>query len=325
VRRTGIPTIVLIALAGAPTAAAAQTPPATPKAPSAGRLALSNVGGVRVAGRNVALGGQRLQVRGTVSPYVAGQTVEVRFVRGARRLATLHADVRRAGGNGVFSVVFRGTSPGALHIEAVHPATPGQVAMSSSARLTIVPAGAVPGNAGLRVRYLQTVLARLGYLVPRGGRYDAATARAVVAYHKVTKMPRTSGANARTFFKLAAGQGRFRSRFPWHGRHVEVNLSRQVLALFYPGGQLYKVITISSGTSATPTVRGSFSVFSKTPGFNSLGMLHANYFAAGGYAIHGYHSVPTYPASHGCVRAPNPNARFLYNWMWYGTRVDVYG
>ena len=35
-------------------------------------------------------------------------------------------------------------------------------------------------------------------------------------------------------------------------------------------------------------------------------MLHPNYFI-GGYAIHGY-PVPNYPASHGCIRVPIPNA-----------------
>jgi hypothetical protein len=250
----------------------------------------------------------------------------VPVVRGARRLATRHAAITPAGGGtGTFTVFFRAPNPGALHIQAVHPATPGQVAMSASSSVTLVAAGAGPGAGGLRVRYLQTRLASLGYLTPLGGHYDDATARAVIAYHKVTRMPRTAGANVRTFFKLADGQGRFRARFSWHGRHVEVSLSRQVLALFYPGGQVYKVIMISSGKPSTPTVRGSFSVFSKTSGYNSLGMLDSDYFAAGGFAIHGYPEVPTYPASHGCVRAPIPNARFLYNWIWYGTRVDVYG
>ena len=37
------------------------------------------------------------------------------------------------------------------------------------------------------------------------------------------------------------------------------------------------------------------------------GMVHSNYFI-GGYAIHGYVSVPAYPASHGCLRVPIPDA-----------------
>jgi peptidoglycan hydrolase-like protein with peptidoglycan-binding domain len=328
VRRTGTPIIALIAFAAGPPAAAhAQAPVTPPTGPSAGRLALSDTGGVRVARRNVALAGQRLRVRGTVTPYVAGQSVEVRFLRRVRRLATRHVAVvpARGGKTGTFTVFLKAPNAGALHIQALHAATAAQAAMSASSTLTLITAGIGPGGGGLRVRYLQTRLASLGYLTSRGGRYDDATARAVVAYHKVTRMPRTSAASGRTFFKLADGQGRFRSRFPWHGRHVEVSLSRQVLALFYPGGQVYKIITISSGKPSTPTVRGSFSVFSKTLGYNSLGMLDANYFAAGGFAIHGYHDVPTYAASHGCVRAPIPNAGFLYNWIRYGTRVDVYG
>ena len=35
----------------------------------------------------------------------------------------------------------------------------------------------------------------------------------------------------------------------------------------------------------------------------------------GGYAIHGYHSVPPYPASHGCVRNPIPESIFIYDWV----------
>ena len=37
------------------------------------------------------------------------------------------------------------------------------------------------------------------------------------------------------------------------------------------------------------------------PGYNSHGMYYSFYFY-GGYAVHGYDSVPDYPASHGCIR-----------------------
>ena len=52
-------------------------------------------------------------------------------------------------------------------------------------------------------------------------------------------------------------------------------------------------------------------------------MVDSSYFI-GGYAIHGYASVPTFPASHGCVRVPVPNARSIYDWLRIGDRVDVY-
>lgn len=42
--------------------------------------------------------------------------------------------------------------------------------------------------------------------------------------------------------------------------------------------------------------------------------------------IHGFTSVPNYPASHGCIRLPlnegNP-ARFFYEWIDNGSPVSV--
>ena len=80
---------------------------------------------------------------------------------------------------------------------------------------------------------------------------------------------------------------------------------------------------VSSGKASTPTVLGRFKVYSRQLGTNALGMVDSSYFI-GGYAIHGYHDVPTFPASHGCLRVPVPNARSIYDWLRIGDRVDVY-
>ena len=42
------------------------------------------------------------------------------------------------------------------------------------------------------------------------------------------------------------------------------------------------------------------------------------------YAIHGFPSVPAYPASHGCVRIPIWIADWLYQQSPVGERVYVY-
>ena len=94
-------------------------------------------------------------------------------------------------------------------------------------------------------------------------------------------------------------------RYPQDGRHVEADLTKQVLAEIEPGGRVRTIYTMSSGKPSTPTVIGHFQVYSKTPGFNSEGMFESNYFIRG-YAIHGYAEVPTYAASHGCLRVPDP-------------------
>jgi lipoprotein-anchoring transpeptidase ErfK/SrfK len=52
-------------------------------------------------------------------------------------------------------------------------------------------------------------------------------------------------------------------------------------------------------------------------------LLDPMYFLRG-FAIHGYPSVPAYPASHGCVRIPTWTARALRERWGRGTIVRVY-
>jgi lipoprotein-anchoring transpeptidase ErfK/SrfK len=103
---------------------------------------------------------------------------------------------------------------------------------------------------------------------------------------------------------------------------VEADISRQVMALI-EGGEVRRIYHISSGAPATPTVLGRFRVYRKSPGTNAVGMVHSTYFI-GGYAIHGYHSVPAYNASHGCLRVPIPDAWSIYQWVRMGDVVRVY-
>jgi lipoprotein-anchoring transpeptidase ErfK/SrfK len=135
-------------------------------------------------------------------------------------------------------------------------------------------------------------------------------------------MSRTFSANRNVMRALFARRGGYKLRFPKAGRHVEADLSRGVLVLADKGRPV-RIYHTSSGAPSTPTVRGSFRVYRKQPGTNAKGMVHSVYFIRG-YAVHGYASVPAYPASHGCLRVPIPNARSIFNWMTMGTRVDVY-
>jgi lipoprotein-anchoring transpeptidase ErfK/SrfK len=70
-------------------------------------------------------------------------------------------------------------------------------------------------------------------------------------------------------------------------------------------------------------VFGTYRFYLQTPGTNSKGMVHSSYFIRG-YAIHGYASVPTYPASHGCLRVPIPNAASIFNWIDIGDTIYSY-
>ncbi len=185
----------------------------------------------------------------------------------------------------------------------------------------------IPRSVGTKARKraivaLQRRLGRLGYVVGAKGHFDGRTARAVLTFRKMTGMARTHEASTGVMRRIAQGKGSFKIRRPDHGRHAEADLTRQVLALI-EGGKVRRLYPISSGKPSTPTVLGSFRVYSKTPGTNAKGMVDSAYFIRG-YATHGYPSVPIYPASHGCLRLPIPDARTVFNWMRIGTPVDVY-
>jgi lipoprotein-anchoring transpeptidase ErfK/SrfK len=46
-------------------------------------------------------------------------------------------------------------------------------------------------------------------------------------------------------------------------------------------------------------------------------------YIVGGIALHSFSSVPGYPASHGCIRMPAPEARWVYKNSPIGTPVWV--
>jgi hypothetical protein len=317
-----LPAAALVATAlvlAVPAGAAAQLPPAS------GGMTLRVLGAQQLGAQTVAPVGHTIRLRGLISPAVEGELVTVRVNIGPRRVLLVRRTVERAGGYGAFEVEFPVRRVGIIKASALHDASPqqGRLAATSRTVSSFVPA-AGRGARGLRVRFLQSRLALEGYAVNRTGVYDEATARAVLAFRKANVMARVqSPASRAIFLKLAVGQGGFPVRYRTHGRHVEADLGRQVLALIEPGGRVFRTYHMSSGAPSTPTVLGSFRFYLKTPGTNSKGMVHSNYFI-GGYAIHGYKSVPTHPASHGCLRVPISNARFIFRWIRNGDRIDVY-
>lgn len=270
--------------------------------------------------------GERLVVQGTVSPFVAGQSVTVRFEEDGRRVATSRVRVL-AGSNGTgrFRLGFLPRRAGVVQAAAAHPATPALGAFTAQAKsVRFVSPNMREGARGPGVWLLQSRLSALHYAVPLSGVFDEATGQAVIAYRKLTGLARVPDTDAGMFGLLRRGAGRFHVRYRGDGRHVEADLAAQVLAEIEPGGRVRRIYTISSGKPSTPTVLGRFQVYMKTPGVNAKGMVDSNYFIRG-YAIHGYPEVPTYAASHGCLRVPIPDAPAIYAWVRVGTPVDVYG
>jgi hypothetical protein len=272
------------------------------------------------------IAGSRVRVVGTVRPYIGGQTVFVRTSRADTNLEARQVPVVNIGnGVGYFAAVLGvGGRPATVRVVVSHDATTLEPAFTTPVHhLAAVRATVSPGERGPSVRLLQQELAALHFAVPSSGVFDDGTARAVIAFRKLSNLARTAQANRIVFERLGAGLGTFKVRFPGQGAHFEGDLTHQVLAEVMAGGHVRRIYEMSSGKPSTPTVIGNFSIYSKTLGTNAKGMVDANYFIRG-YAIHGYFDVPVYAASHGCLRIPIPDAAAVFAWAQYGFPVDVY-
>ena len=322
-------TIGVAALAAAP-AAGAQTPtppvpvpPAPVPVPVAGSASFGVNGGVATKKTRYFAPGQTVVLRGRVRPFVPGQVVTLRVVRKGKQSKRVRRTVR-AGGR--FKFRFQVGGPGKLRFVVKHAASPQQAAFRARDRtIQVVNWEAGEGARGAHVLLLQRALAKLRFATPVTGYFDAATARAVTAFRKTNGMGVTGYASSAVYQKLFRGHGAYRLRYPKagkKGKHVEFDWSRQVLVLA-KGGRPYRIYHSSSGAPATPTVFGKFNFYLQTPGTNAKGMVHSSYFIRG-YAIHGYASVPNYPASHGCLRVPIPNALQIFEWIDIGDPIYVY-
>jgi len=324
-RRSALALLGMLAL---PATAAAQTPPPAPApAPAPAPPAATATLSVAVKGgltTTAALAGRSFRARVVMKPFVANEGAVLRVYRHNKKLRVKSLTFKPVAGGAAGVAAFKVSpkSPGTLTLRASHRATPGlATTVAKPVKVSIVRAYAGPGSKGPAVRYLQDRLARLHYVTSRSGVYDAATGRAIMAWRKVAGYSRTYVATADVFAGMVKGRGVFKARHPQDGRHVEARLNQQVLALIN-GSKVERIYHTSTGAPATPTVRGKFRVYLKTPGINAKGMIDSNYFIRG-YAIHGYASVPPYNASHGCLRLPAPNARSVYDWLRIGDVVWV--
>lgn len=270
--------------------------------------------------------GNRVKVAGTVRRFHVGQKVTIVLYRGKKTVKRQTVKVRDKGKGselGQFHWSRKMIAPGMYRVQAIlHKGKDWASSKTSSRNFRIRYPSLNKGDRGSAPSLLNDLLNDLGYVSSKGSKYSSATGRAVLAYRKVNGMARKEKATGSIFKKLAMGKGGFKLKHPGAGKHVEADLSRQVMVLA-KNGKVDEIYTISSGAPATPTIQGKFRFYRKDAGYNSLGMYYSAYFIRG-YATHGYHSVPTYPASHGCLRNPIPDSVHIYNWIDIGDPIYVY-
>lgn len=121
-------------------------------------------------------------------------------------------------------------------------------------------------------------------------------------------------------------------------KRIVVDISEQTVYAF-DGDSIFMKEHASTGLKDTPTPRGTFFVFRKTPSrymqgpipevsdqyYDLPGVPWDLYFTQGGAVIHGayWHDQFSKPWSHGCVNLPVDTAKKLYQWADVGIPVIV--
>lgn len=184
-------------------------------------------------------------------------------------------------------------------------------------------------------RQAEQKLAELGYWTGKvDGRWDVASRNALVAFQKVEHLKPNGQLTRATFDRLIeAGPPAPRET---GAAHIEVDLPRQVLFVVDDFGVVKRVLPVSTGSGKefysegwardAITHPGRYQVRQKIAGWkkSALGEMYYPVYFMYGTAIHGSQSVPTKPASHGCVRIPMFAAREFYKTTPIGMPVFIY-
>lgn len=192
------------------------------------------------------------------------------------------------------------------------------------------------GSSGPEVSYLHKALRRLTYPTGRAdGHFGYELLQATHAFEKTNKLARDGVVTPADMTRIAMSA---RPTARKHGKlrnYVDVDISRQVV-FEVRKGKVKHTSPISSGNEEYYTVdgqtykahtpRGSFQIERKILGerVSRLGTLYDPSYFIGGYAFHGSPSVPTSPASHGCIRLPMYMSRAFYNRNPVGMPVFIH-
>jgi lipoprotein-anchoring transpeptidase ErfK/SrfK len=278
---------------------------------------------------------------GTIHPAKSGKVELQQEVNGAwKKVHTATPD------HGKFVFTISPSSYKSLKYRVIAAATAQHVASNSrTLHITVVHRTLEFGNSGHDVLALWKRLKALHYDVgPKTSTYGWDLLHAVTAFQKVQGITKNGDASETVWKKLNHPKVPHLKHPISSGYAVEVNIPKQIL-LISKDGQVWRILDTSTAggylytdsegqTERAITPRGHFSFRYKLTGTvkSKLGTLYyPSYFNDSGYAIHGEGDgndggeVPSYPASHGCVRiTDNAVLRYYYKVFTVGTSVWIY-
>lgn len=299
-------------------------PKPKPTPPAHGTVSLHLGRLLTLSGQPVTVPGRRVAVSGQLRPYVPGVHVQLKAYVNGRLFKHLSVGLKRAASRRYesYAATLAAPSHGNVKVVVYRLRDKQLTAVKEDAHFTALDEDASFGATGPFVQLLQQRLAALHIYIPQTGTYDTGTGNAIDAYRRLIGWGHAQTIDPGLVTHILNGDGRFHVRYPDQGRHAEGDLSDQLLALI-EGSNVQMIFPISSGKPSTPTILGSYQVYRKQPGYLPDGMYYSDFFIRG-YAIHGYDPAPDYPASHGCMRLPIPDAITAYDWLALDDWVDTY-
>jgi hypothetical protein len=230
---------------------------------------------------------------------------------------------RAHGGEATFDVPLRGIDRFDLSFAAAADGALG--ARSLQAGVQVEWSRVAVGSHGPMVKGLLTALARLKVRVPGiGMSFSGRDGDSLVAFQKAHGLSRSRVADHAVWRKLD-GAKPIKPRYKSPRVHVEVDKRRQILMVVRKGVVCGYIPVSTGATDNTP--EGTFGIRQKSPAtstfFGPATLTWVMGFV-GNFAIHGYPEVPSYPASHGCIREPLWVADWTYSQSFVGERLYVY-
>jgi hypothetical protein len=198
------------------------------------------------------------------------------------------------------------------------------------------------GDEGELVKRLQLQLHSLGlYRGEIDGKFGPEVESSVVAAHKLLSLERTVTWQPSDWMSIRAiSHEAVIERHASEADRVEVDLVDQLLYVIRDS-EVEAILHVSTGNGASywsrnggpdggfvraRTPRGDFTVFKHIPRWRRtyLGGLYKPWYFTPYYAVHGSRSVPTVPASHGCVRVPVWEADHLDDLLEIGLPIHIW-
>jgi hypothetical protein len=193
--------------------------------------------------------------------------------------------------------------------------------------------GVLPSPSSLstaEIKWAEQRLADLSYRPgPVDGVKDKYTKSAVIAFEEWENLPRDGVIGTAVWTRLQTAKRPTPTQTspgtnPW----IEVNKTKQLL-LYCKDGAVVATLHVSTGSASVgmESPSGTWPILRKYAGSTSDGMYWPIYYWDQGspnLAIHGYPNVPTYAASHGCVRTETWDQDYLYPLISVGMYLYIY-